>query len=236
MRFAVIGDIHSNLFALESVLQDIAERDTDFIICTGDVVGYSPYPNEVIELLRRNSILTVQGNYDKAIGNKELICGCEYTDPKDIELAADSVYFTNQAINENNRLYLRNLPQLIRFQIGELRAVVVHGSPFRINEPILHDSPEFHDIIAFIPEDIIICGHTHIPYFSEVNGKYIINPGAVGKPKTGRDAVYAVVDIADNRVYADLIRVSYDVEKAAQAIENDNTLPDEFAEMLRGAR
>ena len=69
MKFAVIGDIHSNKYALESVLEDIKERNVDFIISTGDLVGYLPYPNEVIDLLRRHSVLSVKGNHDEFISN-----------------------------------------------------------------------------------------------------------------------------------------------------------------------
>jgi len=94
MHFAVIGDIHSNLYALNSVLYDIQNKDVDFILCAGDNVGYSPYPNEVIELLMGNKVVSIQGNYDKAIGNRELICGCDYKEQRMIELAELSVALT----------------------------------------------------------------------------------------------------------------------------------------------
>ncbi len=74
MGFAVIGDIHSNFQALESVLNRIKEDNVDFIISTGDLVGYAPFPNEVINLIRSNYIVSIQGNYDKAIGNKDSLC------------------------------------------------------------------------------------------------------------------------------------------------------------------
>ena len=129
MRFAVIGDIHSNLAALESVLNHIKGNNVDFIVSTGDLVGYAPFPNEVIDLIRSSHIMSIQGNYDKAIGNKELICGCDYTDSKMIELASQSVQFTNRAISEENRKYLKNLPQQIIFNGGSFEVIVVHGSP-----------------------------------------------------------------------------------------------------------
>lgn len=87
MRFAVIGDIHSNIYALESVVQDIKNRDIDFILCTGDMVGYAPFPNEVIDLIRKSNVLSIQGNYDKAIGNSESVCGCDYKDERQLEMA-----------------------------------------------------------------------------------------------------------------------------------------------------
>jgi Icc-related predicted phosphoesterase len=99
MRFAVIGDIHSNLPALEAVLNRIKDDNVDFIASTGDLVGYAPFPNEVIDLIRSNHIVSIQGNYDKAVGNKELICGCDYSEPRQLELASLSIQFTNRTIN-----------------------------------------------------------------------------------------------------------------------------------------
>jgi len=67
MRIAVISDIHSNLLALRAVLQDIEQRQVDVIICGGDLVGYAPFPNEVIDLIKEKEIPCVMGNYDDAI-------------------------------------------------------------------------------------------------------------------------------------------------------------------------
>jgi predicted phosphodiesterase len=120
MRFAVIGDIHSNLPALEAVLNRIKDDNVDFIASTGDLVGYAPFPNEVIDLIRSNHIVSIQGNYDKAVGNKELICGCDYSEPRQLELASLSIQFTNRTINDQNRRYLKFLPQQAVFTIGQL--------------------------------------------------------------------------------------------------------------------
>ena len=71
MKIAVISDIHSNIYALEAVLEDMESRNIDLIACTGDLVGYGTRPNEVINTIRENRILTIMGNYDDAIGNSK---------------------------------------------------------------------------------------------------------------------------------------------------------------------
>jgi putative phosphoesterase len=234
MRFAVISDVHSNLYALSSVLADISKKDVDFILCTGDTVGYSPFPNEVIELLKRNKVISIQGNYDKAIGNKELICGCDYQEQHLIELAELSVAYTNNTISDNNREYLKNLPQELRIKGEKLSILLVHGSPRRINEPLGEDSPELAEILENLPEDVLIIGHTHTPYYRKVNNKHIINSGTVGKPANGNpDSTYALVDIVKSTVDVAIVKVGYDVMGAAQAIEETDGLPNEFAAMLR---
>ncbi|MCX7745867.1 MAG: metallophosphatase family protein [Clostridia bacterium] len=234
MRFAVIGDIHSNAAALDKVIHDIREKDVDFIVCTGDLVGYAPFPNEVIDLVRRSNILSIQGNYDKAIGNTEIVCGCDYKDEKQVELAGLSVMFTNEVITEENRSYLRSLPSELGLKAGELRILVVHGSPRKINEYLYEDSGEVVEVTRELKEDILICGHTHKPYYKVINGKHVINSGSVGKPKHGNpNATYVTVEVVENKVKVNIHEVSYDYEKTAKAIEENQILPNEFAQMLR---
>jgi len=67
-KIAFISDIHSNLEALNAVLEDIEKRNIDEVYCVGDLVGYGPNPNEVVEIIRERKIPTVMGNYDDAIG------------------------------------------------------------------------------------------------------------------------------------------------------------------------
>lgn len=234
MKFAAIGDIHSNIDALQAVLQDIDKRQVDFILSTGDLVGYFPYPNEVIDLLRKRHILSIQGNYDQAIGNNGSVCGCDYTDDKQLELAGLSMLYTNSTIIEENRQYLKNLPQSIALTIGGMRTLVVHGSPRRINEYLYEDCDETAEMAVQMNEDILICGHTHKPYYKTVHGKHIINTGSAGKPKHGNpNATYTIVTIQDTQVHVDIVEVSYNYEKVAKAVEADELLPNEFADLLR---
>jgi len=65
MRIGLIADIHSNAVALAAVLKNMGDVDT--IICAGDIVGYGPYPNETIELLKQYNVKCVMGDHDKAI-------------------------------------------------------------------------------------------------------------------------------------------------------------------------
>lgn len=234
MKFAIIGDIHSNVHALESVLEDIRKKDVDFILSTGDMVGYAPFPNEVIDLVRKNNILSIQGNYDKAIGNSESVCGCDYKDEKQLEMAGLSVLFTNMTVNEKNRAYLKELPTELRLKAGDLQILMVHGSHRKNNEYLFENSNEVDEVTKEIVEDILICGHTHKPYYKVINGKHVINSGSAGKPKHGNpNATYVIVNVVDKNVNADIIEISYDFEKTAKAIEDNEMLPNDFATMLR---
>jgi predicted phosphodiesterase len=86
MRYALISDIHANLPALEAVLADIARRDgIDTTYHLGDLVGYAPWPNEVVALVRVQAIAGVSGNYDSTVATNYKHCGCRYEDPRQEE-------------------------------------------------------------------------------------------------------------------------------------------------------
>lgn len=234
MKIAVISDIHSNVYALNEVLGDIQKKDVDMVVCTGDLVGYGTRPNEVIQTLKKEKILTIMGNYDEAIGNFKIICGCDYPDPKDAEKAGLSMHFTGQVTTDENKEYLRNLPKEATFTFNNKTIRFVHGSTRVINEYLKENSKEGDEVMSELVEDILVCGHTHIPYAKYYGEKLLINAGSIGKPKTNRpDANYVIINISDSNVEVEIIEVAYDFEKIAKEIEENEILPNDFAKLIR---
>ncbi|MDU6113452.1 MAG: metallophosphoesterase family protein [Paeniclostridium sordellii] len=234
MRIATISDIHSNLYALNEVLADIEKRNVDMVVCTGDLVGYATRPNEVIETLRKNKVLTIMGNYDEAIGNFKIICGCDYPDPKDAEKASLSMKFTSEETTDENKAYLRNLPKEAVISFNNKTIRFVHGSTRLVNEYLKENSREADEVMNNLDEDILVCGHTHIPYVKSYGEKLLVNAGSVGKSKTGSpNANYVIIDIIDSIVEVEIIEVFYDFEKVAKEIEENKILPNDFARLIR---
>ncbi|GIM33504.1 metallophosphoesterase family protein [Paraclostridium bifermentans] len=242
MKIAVISDIHSNIYALDAVLADIETKDVDMTVCTGDLVGYGTRPNEVIKTLKKNMILTIMGNYDDAIGNLKIVCGCDYPDPKDAEKAGLSMHFTGQTTTNKNKEYLRNLPKELIFTFDNKTIRFVHGSTRLINEYLKENSKEANEVMSELVENILVCGHTHIPYAKYYGEKLLINAGSVGKPKTGNpNANYVIIDIKNedeisktpSSVEVEIIEVKYDFEKMANEIEENEILPNDFARLIR---
>lgn len=238
MKIAVMSDIHGNALALEAVLKDIAGRSVDMVFCLGDLVGYGAYPNEVIELIRKNHIPTIMGNYDDGVGYERSECGCAYKDERSIELGHRSLAWMKEHVTLENKTYLRGLLQRLEFTMYNKKVLLVHGSPRKINEYLFEDRPDDSILRLFSSEnvDLLICGHTHLPYTKNLQGKYLINTGSVGKPKDGNPgAGYMILTLTENIVNTEIIRVAYDVEAMAKAIEATE-LPHEFADALRNAR
>lgn len=244
MRIAIFSDVHGNLAALKAVLAKIKAQQPHKVICAGDLVGYAPFPNEVIDLIRAEDIPTVIGNYDDGAGNDRPECGCAYKDAKAAALGQQSLNWTKAHTTTANKEFLRGLPNHVSFLAGKYRVMVVHGSPRRINEYLFADKPEatLKRVLEASRSDILVCGHTHIPYHKIIDGKHLINAGSVGKPKHGDpDAVYTLLQIDESAVddlpgidgvQVDFVKVPYPVEETARAVERSG-LPAEFAQLLR---
>lgn len=254
MKIALFSDIHSNIPALEAFFEDVETRNIDSIYCLGDLVGYNIWPNEVVEEIRKRNIPTISGNYDFGIGRSSDDCGCAYKTDEEKDNGAVSISLTNDLMKEKNRAYLRTLPAHIRleFQLAteKLNLLLVHGSPRRINEYLFEDR-EAKSLLRIMEKanaDILCFGHTHIPYHrilssgkdSPMTYRHAINLGSLGKPKDGDSrGGYVLLELGENSSVADkdsisveFIRFEYDIEKAAQAVEN-SILPNVYAENLR---
>lgn len=256
MKIALFSDIHANLPALEACFADIDSRKPDAIYCLGDLVGYNIWSNEVINIIRQRGIPTIAGNYDFGIGRNSDDCGCAYKTDEEKAMGKVSISYTNEIVKPEERVYLRTLPAHIRveFQLnnGALHLLLVHGSPRKINEYLFEDRDEksLLRIMEQADADIMCFGHTHKPYYRALSSgetanshfRHAINIGSIGKPKDGdKRGCYVMLTINEyastavkNSIHVEFIRFDYDIEKAAQAVEN-SPLPNEYADMLRRA-
>ncbi|MBU1820811.1 MAG: metallophosphatase family protein [Bacteroidetes bacterium] len=249
MRIALLSDIHANLPAFTAVLEDLETRKPDATYCLGDLVGYNVWPNQVIGLIRQKGIATIAGNHDlkvSRIPRAQEACSTERN--------SDYAY---RLVGDKERDYLLTMPRHLRldFQLNNqnLEVLLVHGSPRSINEYLLEDLPGEYmiNMVREFQADILCFGHSHKPYHRIINAgqegrdrfHHLINTGSVGKPKDGdARAGYVLLTIDQTAamdhpdgVQVEFVRVPYDVEKAAQAVEL-SLLPDAFAQALRVAQ
>jgi predicted phosphodiesterase len=244
MKYALISDIHANLPALEAVLKNIDQRrDVTATYHLGDLVGYAPWPDETVALLRDSRIPGVAGNYDSTVGTDYKHCGCRYEDPRQEELSHISYSWTRQHVSPATKTFLAGLPFRIDLlpqgghQSGP-RLVLVHGTPTLNTLYWTEDRPD--DFCLKMAShagakagDVIAFGHTHLPWHREVGGIHFVNTGSVGRPKDGDwRAGYVLLDVGEGSVGVEFIRVEYDLERAMQGIRRSD-LPDDFAEYLR---
>ncbi len=236
MKFAIFGDIHANLEALQAVLADAEAEGCANYVCLGDIVGYAANPVECLEIVRQMNCPVVRGNHDEGAASTSNL---EELNP----LAQRALLWTREQLNEEQRQWLREL-KLVR-QVRDF--TIVHATL---------DSPgswgyvtnRFDAMASFSYQFTQVCfyGHTHVPRVFEkddtvrgVRGdlvqvsrgvKYFINVGSVGQPRDGDPrASYAIYDVQAGTVV--IRRLDYDMA-ATQGKILDAGLPSLLAERL----
>lgn len=243
MKLAIFSDIHGNISALKAVMDDIKREEVDQTYCLGDLVGYGPYPNQVIKLIKENEIETIMGNYDQGVGFELDDCGCAYKTKEEQELGNESLEWTKKEVTKENKEFLKSLKENIKLEIEGKKLLLVHGSPRKINQYLFFNHPErsLKRMFEQFDMDIMVTGHTHLPYIKMIGDKLLINDGSVGKQKAyskgqkefTREAKYLILNIEKGNVGAELRSIRYDFEEIADEI-NKSDLPDQFAELIRG--
>jgi len=224
-RYLVISDLHSNLEALDAVLQASSAQKCDAVLVLGDLVGYGANPNEVVSRVReQNPTAVVRGNHDKVAAGIET---AEDFNP----MARSAVDWTRRALSEDTLAYLRALPA--GPQIVDDQVEVCHGSPLDEDLYVVADLDAIRSIEA-TRRPVCLFGHTHVAICARLDGsrrleieapqghpefetrlapstKYLINPGSVGQPRDGDSrAAYAIADTDKKTVT--LYRVAYPIE------------------------
>src|SRR5579859_1419840 len=241
--YAIFSDIHANLPALRVVLDDInrrhADEPFDGIYCLGDLGGCGVVQNKVQECVMDAHYPTISGNYDQNVGFNGPDCGCHYIKPFDITMSDISFTWTKEHTTDANKAWLRELPMEIRFEVEGKHALLCHGSP-RSNTEYLFENRSDGYLRQFTSggradahADVIVFGHTHVPYHRVVAGAHFVNTGSVGRPKDADPrAGYCILRAGGDDVTSEQIRVEYDVEEACRHLLAAG-LPSYFAEYLR---
>lgn len=244
MRYALISDVHANLPALDAVLRDVVSRgEVNATYHLGDLVGYAPWPDEVVARLREAGVPGVAGNYDSTVAAAYKHCGCRYEDARQEELSHRSFAWTRAHVSAETQRYLGALPFRIDLRplgghVSGPTVTLLHGNQLLNTVYVFEERPdEFVEKMGAAAGaragDVVCFGHTHKPWHRVVAGVHYVNTGSVGRPKDGDPrAGYVLLDVGAGGVRVEHVRVAYDVERAARAIV-ESELPDDFADHLR---
>ena len=213
MRLAVMSDIHGNLPALEAVLSDLKQYETDGIIVAGDLVG-GPQTVETIRLLRSLGSSMIRGNSDNGLLRYDAgqVPAYRYT-YRQFALPR----WIHRHMDRETLDFIKSLPEQRVVEITDTAAVrVVHGSPRDPSESIFPDHDPFTLDLALAQTDepVLVCGHTHIPWKAERDGKLALNPGAVCGSRNGEvGAQYALLTWDNDHWQVRHCTIPYDLER-----------------------
>src|ERR1700683_616472 len=247
MRFLILSDIHANATALSAALSAVEGR-WDRALCLGDVVGYGPDPNDVIDTVKKLTEVVIRGNHDKA--------SCGQTDAEDFNaIARTAAEWTRAQLTPANLEYLRNLPSG-PLQIDGL--TLVHGAVADEDEYVFAPAQALNGLLES-PSAVTFFGHTHFQGgFSyrgdkldvmqmkpqpgstfaalrlEESTRYLLNPGSIGQPRDGDPrAGFAIADLTHH--VAEFWRVPYDIAAVQQRMRQAG-LPEPLAVRLAAGR
>lgn len=173
MKVGMISDVHGDYGTLEKTIKKMQmEHHVSRILCAGDVVGRGPKPNEVIDCLRRNDVISVRGNHD------EFFYG----------------------ISEENVAYLKNLLIDWKNKIGGLNVFMCHGKPGNNMWGMYRDhlsETYLKMVLRSLKVDVLVTGHTHLPLYMQVEEGVLVNPGSLYTFSSSRQTskTYAVLDL-----------------------------------------
>ncbi len=236
-RLALFGGIYSNYHALEVALADIERRRVQAVYCLGDLGAFGPYPDRVYPLLRAARVGCLQGNYDNSLAGGLTDCQCGYTDPRDNHFARLSYAYTFTHTSEENKAWLRTLPQNFRLEIEGRRLLLCHGSPRKINE-FLWESTSPDQFLAYLLDeadaDVACVTHTGIKWHRKLpDGRHFVNVGVLGRPENdGTTAVwYTLLSVGHEDLNVEFVPVEYDFQALARDMARER-LPEEFIETI----
>lgn len=224
MRILVISDIHSNLSALQAVLEKCGRYDA--VWCLGDLVGYGPDPNECIAKVRSlPNLHCVLGNHDAAVLGRMN----EATFNHEAGLA---INWTRRVLSAESQSFLTSLAETDVIE----DVTLVHGSPRNPVWEYLTDYPTALQTFPFYKTRLCFVGHTHVPALWEENpgehspallhdflrinisGRCILNPGSVGQPRDHDNrASFALFDNVQSTW--ELRRVEYDIASVLERVK-----------------
>lgn len=226
MRIAIISDVHSNLDAFLAVVANLPTYDK--LLFLGDLVGYGPQPNEVVEKLRQmRPDAALVGNHDYAVTTGDTSGFSPH--------AEVAVKWTRRQVTQQTLDYLSSLHSSATITLNNTRLALFHGSP---SDPlseyifpwIAHQSAK--EVIEKAGSPLVLLGHTHMPMLYSFDAEMLANPGSVGQPRDGDPrASFAILTLAEGKFSFEIKRVEYDIDAAASKIIQAG-LPEFLADRL----
>lgn len=224
MKIGIITDIHSNINALNIVLNKFEKIKVNKIICCGDIIGIGPNPEETVQELMKSKdkLIAVRGNHKQYLlkGLPKNI----HDDKRAMSLEEiDNHEWTHSKLSKNSKNFISQFKISNIIEIEGKKIYIVHYPSNEngiykehIKNPTIKQN---EDMFSGIDADIFIYGHTHITSINNKNNKWYINSGSLGCPVKSSIANAGILEINKNEIHYKQLKIEYNVNEVIQEIE-----------------
>ena len=224
MKIGIITDVHSNIIALNAVLNEFEKIEVDKIICCGDIIGIGPNPEETVQELMKNTdkLIAIRGNHEQYLlkGLPKNV----HDDKRAMSLEEiDNHEWTHSKLSENSKKFISQFKISNIIEIEGKKIYIVHYPnnedgiyKKHIKNPTIKQNQE---MFSGINADIFIYGHTHTISTNNKNNKRYINTGSLGCPVKSNIANAGILEINKNEIRYKQLKIEYDVNEVIQEIE-----------------
>ena len=237
-KVLVFGGVYSNLQALNAIITYAEKNDIppENCICTGDIVGYCAQPEECILKFKNWGAKSILGNVEIQLNEGATDCGCDFKSGSRCDDFSKSWYpYAQNNLSKEAFNYISQLPHYIKFDYAGKTISVLHGSRFNVSEFIFKSTEWETKASNFkaTQSDVIIAGHSGLPFYTHNEHKLWLNPGVIGMPANdGSPKVwFAVLDDHNNKFNFEYQKLSYD-HKLASSLMLKSNLPEAYAKTL----
>lgn len=255
-KIAIISDIHGNLEAINSVIEDIKERKIEKIFCLGDIVAKGTHQEECVNLIKENCDVILKGNCDAYFTSE-----VERETKPEIELKR--IDWINSKLSDESKNFLKSLPYSFEFYLSGRLVRLFHATPNKINGFVGNIDTIDRLYSLFLPSkntisnkkaDVVVYGHIHTPFIQRIYNRTIINSGSVGNAidvfrNEEKDADVRNTTLANyvilsgkydskdinEKISFEIVSVPYDIEKELKENE-DNIEMESYEEELRSGK
>ena len=237
-KLLIFGGIYSNLQALQALIEvsRVLNIPAENSVCTGDIVGYCAQPEETVQLFREWGARSIAGNVELQLFEGAENCGCDFTEGSRCDGFSKLWYpFAQGSLSMESVRWMGELPKHLSFRYAGKKVTVLHGSVENVSEYIFESTSKEVKLKNFYDteSDVILAGHSGLPFHEEVGDKLWLNAGVIGMPANdGTQRVwYLILEQVDGKLICTHHYLEYDADKSNKLMQQNN-LPIEYAHTL----
>jgi predicted phosphodiesterase len=237
-KILLFGGVYSNLQALEALAKVAYAEDilAENCISTGDIVGYCAQPEETIQFFKNWKAKSIAGNVEIQLAENSEDCGCDFTKGSRCDEFSQLWYpYSKSKLNQDSLNFIAKLPEFIQFEFANKICTILHGSYFNTSEFIFKSTSWDAKLPNFekTKSDVIIAGHSGLPFNDKKDDLLWLNPGVIGMPANdGETSVwYLILEEKNGELTFEHRRLEYNY-LLANKLMVQNDLPNEYAKTL----